>query len=68
MGNYKRGSDVDLCIFGSKVTEEVVNKLSIELDEMLPLPYYFDVIHYGSIVNEELKDHIDTYGIVFYGN
>lgn len=66
MGNYKRGSDVDLCIFGSKVTEEIVNKLSIELNEMLPLPYYFDAIHYESLNNEELMTQIDTYGILFY--
>lgn len=63
MGNYKRGSDVDLCIFGSKITGDTVNKLSIELNELLPLPYYFDVLHYESIINEELKTHIDKYGI-----
>ncbi|MGI5911221.1 MAG: hypothetical protein ACOX6E_01390 [Syntrophomonadaceae bacterium] len=28
MGNYKKGSDVDLVIYGSGITEQIVSRLS----------------------------------------
>lgn len=46
MGNYKKGSDVDLAIYGEEVTLDIVNKISIRLNGELPVPYYFDVVHY----------------------
>lgn len=62
MGNYKTGSDVDLAIKGHQVDRRIVNRLSDDLNEEYPLPYFFDVIHYESITNEDLKAHIDTLG------
>lgn len=66
IGNYKSGSDIDLVIHGSNVTDETVNKLSIRLNEELPLPFYFDIVHYGSLAVEALKEHIDNYSKTFY--
>ncbi|NLW23234.1 MAG: nucleotidyltransferase domain-containing protein [Tissierellia bacterium] len=66
MGNYKNGSDVDIAIYGNDITMELVKRLSIKLNEILPLPYYFDIVHYESLKNEELKKHIDVFGKVFY--
>lgn len=68
MGNYKRGSDVDLVIYGAQVTEDTCIRLSLELNEELPLPYFFDVVHYETLENRELKNHIDSEGIKFYCN
>ncbi len=62
MGHYKNGSDVDLAVYGKQITDEAVQRLSALLNEELPLPYYFDVIHYESIKDIELKKHIDEYG------
>lgn len=62
MGNYKNGSDVDLAIYGKKITGEAVQRLSTLLNEELPIPYYFDVIHYESITDIDFKKHIDEYG------
>ncbi len=62
MGNYKKGSDVDLAIKGSRINRTTVNRLSDDLNEEYPLPYFFDVIHYENISSEELKTHIDTMG------
>lgn len=62
MGNYKNGSDVDLVIYGSRVIPEIVNRLSVLLNEELPLPYYFDVVHYESLTHESLKAHINEFG------
>lgn len=66
IGNYKNGSDVDIAIYGTFITAETVNKLSITLNEKLPLPYYFDIVHYNTLKHEGLKKHIDDLGIVFY--
>ena len=68
IGNYKNGSDVDLVIYGSDVTDEIINYLRIRLNEELPLPYYFDIIHYESISNVDLKEHIDSISKAFYSN
>ncbi|MDK2919775.1 MAG: uncharacterized protein PWQ37_2508 [Candidatus Petromonas sp.] len=68
MGNYKRGSDIDLAIYGANITSETVNELSVMLNEELPIPYYFDIVHYDSLKNDSLKIHIDTYGKLFYTN
>lgn len=59
MGNYHKGSDIDLA-FSSK------NNCSAELLatlDLLATPYLFDVTHYESIKNTELKAHIDRVGI-----
>lgn len=66
MGNYKRGSDVDMVIYGTEITENIVNQLRITLNEKLPLPYYFDIVHYESISSDEFKEHIDTVSKLLY--
>jgi predicted nucleotidyltransferase len=66
MGNYKKGSDVDIAIYGSSITVETVNRLSVILNEKLPIPYYFDIVHYDSLEHDGLKKHIEDFGIFFY--
>lgn len=66
MGNYKSGSDIDLVIYGKDIVLDTVNRLSIMLNEELPIPYYFDVVHYETLKNDSLKAHIDTYCKFFY--
>lgn len=66
MGNYKNGSDVDLVIYGENITKEMVNEISIKLNEELPLPYYFDVIHYESLKHDGLREHIDEFAKIIY--
>ncbi len=66
MGNYKKGSDVDIALFGKAVNRSIASKLSFVLNEELYLPYYFDVIAFNTINNEALREHIITFGEVFY--
>lgn len=66
MGNYKKGSDVDMAIFGENITKQVVFQLDDYLNEIFPLPYFFDIIHYQDITNENLKRHIDDEGKVIF--
>ena len=62
-GNYKTGSDVDLAIKGDRLTYEITARLADCLNEEKPLPYFFDVVHYESIAEPKLKEHIDRVGV-----
>lgn len=66
IGNYKKGSDIDLAITGDKITKDILNELSDYLNEVCPIPYFFDLLHYESLSNENLKKHIDDYGKIIY--
>ncbi|MBI4365353.1 MAG: nucleotidyltransferase domain-containing protein [Deltaproteobacteria bacterium] len=65
MGNYKRGSDVDLALKG-RIDHATVTALSARLNEELPLPYLFDVVDYHAMTRPELQTHIDRYGKILY--
>ena len=66
MGNYKKGSDIDIAIKGDNITYNNVVKLSSLLNEELPLPYFFDITHYESLNNDELRKQIDDIGVLIY--
>ena len=66
MGNYKKGSDVDIAIFGERVNNKVIFELNDYLNEVYPLPYFFDILNYSSISNQNLKNHINHEGKVIY--
>lgn len=68
IGNYKKGSDIDLAIVGQsdKNVQNLINKMSAHLNEESPMPYEFDLIDYACIDNLQLKLHIDEYGVVLY--
>lgn len=63
-GNYKIGSDIDLCIMGILDYNNLL-KLENQLDELL-LPYKIDISVYDKINNSDLLDHIQRVGQVFY--
>ncbi len=65
IGNYKNGSDVDIALKGN-LNVELLIQLSNQLNEELPLPYYFDVIDYSTISNDALRAHIDKFGKIIY--
>lgn len=62
-GNYKIASDIDLAIKGTEVTYDTAVRLAEVLNEQKPLPYFFDVIHYETITESKLREHIDRVGI-----
>ena len=68
MNNFKHGSDVDIALFGAKVTPKVVLSVSAALNEKLPLPYYFDIVNYSSLKEATLIEHIDACGKFLYAN
>lgn len=66
MGNYKPGSDIDIGIYGENITFDTVSALHTMLEEMGPLPYFFDIVDYTHLNHKELKEHIDRIGKVIY--
>lgn len=65
-GNYKVGSDIDIAIFGEKVTFTSVAQLHFLLEEQGPLPYLIDVVKYEELENDKLKEHIDRVGVTIF--
>ena len=65
-GNYKKGSDVDIAIYGENLQKGTAINLNAKLNESAPIPYFMDVIDPRYIENQDLINHIDRVGIVFY--
>ncbi len=65
-GNFRKASDIDLAVKGKAVTGITIKRLSGRLNEEMPMPYFFDVVHYESVNNSNLLDHIDRVGVVIY--
>ncbi len=66
LGNAKPGSDVDFAISGEKLTMQLVNKIQNFLKEETLFPYYFDCLHLESIQSNNLLEHIEAHGLLFY--
>lgn len=66
MGNFKKGSDLDIALYGDDIDQTLLNKLIIYFEEMTTIPYFIDFVHYNTLDNHELKNHIDSCGVVIY--
>lgn len=65
-GTHQQGADVDLAIKGKEITHATVLRLLDSLNEVRPIPYFFDVVDYNSLGNEPLREHIDRVGVVLF--
>ena len=65
-GNYKKGSDIDIAVYGKKADSQVALNLSAKLNENKPTPYFYDIIAVDASDNIELKEHIQRAGKVFF--
>lgn len=65
MGNFKRGSDIDLCFWGD-IPQSLLFKIQDHIEEKTTIPYLIDFVVFQQIDNKALIDHINTYGIEFY--
>lgn len=64
-GNFKSGSDIDLTLKGNELVLRDINRISLDLDDLL-LPYTFDISIYHHINNPDLIDHIHRVGKTLY--
>jgi predicted nucleotidyltransferase len=63
-GNYRKGSDIDLTVTG-EIKYADLAKIEDAIDDLF-LPYSFDISIFSDIDNQELIEHINRVGIVFY--
>ena len=66
LGTHKKGSDIDLAIFGDKLKKETPLNLAAKLNEEVPIPYYIDIVAPRFIDNTSLVNHIERVGKLFY--
>ncbi|MCD7794244.1 MAG: nucleotidyltransferase domain-containing protein [Alistipes sp.] len=64
-GNHKPFSDVDIVLSGDNLSQQDLNRIVLEVDDLL-LPYQFDIAIFQNLTNPELIDHIRRRGIVIY--
>lgn len=65
-GNYHNGSDIDITLMGQKLSlSNSVYPITEELDDLY-LPYMFDISIFSHIKDQEMIDHINRVGKVFY--
>jgi len=64
-GNYRNGSDIDLSLIGKKLDLTTLFKIENELDDLL-LPYKIDLSIFHKIEDNDIVDHINRLGILFY--
>lgn len=65
MGNYRTGSDIDLCIIAPSFSLQKLFALDHEIDDLL-LPWKIDLLLAHQIDNAALLDHIKRVGLDFY--
>ncbi len=65
LNTQKEGSDIDLALFGNNISFETLRNLRLKYYN-LNLPYKLELLHYEAIDNLMLKQHIDSYGKLFY--
>lgn len=65
-GNYKNGSDIDLCLYGDKnLNTKILYEVLKDIDDLF-LPYSFDISIFLDLSDPDFIDHIKRVGIVFY--
>lgn len=64
-GNYRKGSDIDFTLDGAGLTSKLLYRVDDKIDELY-LPYKVDLSVLGNIDNEDLIEHINRVGKVFY--
>jgi len=64
-GNFRPGSDIDLTLFSDQFSEEDLNRLKQDLDD-LNTPYLIDLSIFSNLSSPELIDHIERVGQIFY--
>ena len=64
-GNYRNGSDIDITLKGDIISNEVLSKISSDIDD-LNTPYMFDISDFATLESSEFVDHINRIGQIFY--
>lgn len=64
-GNFQKGSDIDLALFGKDLNYDILGKINCEFDDSY-LPYKFDLSIFSTLSDPDFIDHIERVGLTFY--
>lgn len=65
-GDYKKTSDIDIALFGDKLTHTINTKIFFQIDELY-MPYKVDLINFNSLSKEnKIRDNIIKEGVEIY--
>jgi len=64
-GDYKKTSDIDICIYGKDIKNIDINLLEDSIKE-IDTPLDFDIVYFDKISKEALKNNIEKDGILIY--
>ncbi len=64
-GTYKIGSDIDLAVMNSDVSDKSIRQLQSDFEES-SLPYRVDLLHISQLHDNAVKEHIMRVGKPFY--
>jgi uncharacterized protein len=64
-GNYREGSDIDLCLDAPELDYSSLLRMETELDDLL-LPWKIDLAVRQKIDNPDLIAHIDRVGMTLF--
>ena len=64
-GTYREGSNIDITLKGSVLSEELRANIFSEIDD-LNTPYLFDISIFDQLSSDDLIAHINRVGQVFY--
>lgn len=66
IGNAKRGSDIDIVLYGERLNDSIIHEIKIILNEKLTIPYFVDILNFHVIENNKLIEHIKQFGKLLY--
>lgn len=64
-GDYYYGSDIDICLYGDKITDRDLTHISTMLYDSR-IPYFFDVVVSSRLRNEAFIRDIQRDGVEIY--
>lgn len=64
-GNFRQGSDIDLCLVAPTLTMSRCFALENALDDLL-LPWKIDLVRWDEIDNPDLRSHIQRCGLLLW--
>ena len=65
-GNYRKGSDIDITLFGDKLTNSINTKIFYEIDNLY-LIYNIDLINFNTLnEDDKLRQNILDEGVEIY--
>lgn len=65
-GNYRKGSDIDIALFGDKITSSINTKIFYDIEDLY-LIYKIDLINFNTLLEEkQLAENILNEGVEIY--